>query len=94
MYALDDEFDLNEQTEVLRLLASRSPRASGEAARALRATSGAGRQLRIDRLVPIALGDHDADFSTEERSRLMFAMGTLIDPSGLRRAPRHAPDNS
>jgi hypothetical protein len=82
MYRTNDHFDVQEQTAVLRLLASRSPAVSGDAARALGTTSSAARQLRIDRLVPGALDDAEAGWTLQERERLLMAMGTPPSDGG------------
>lgn len=74
-YMTDEDFDVEEQIAVLRLLASRSPVVSAEAAKSFCATAGAARQVRIDRLVPAALADADAEWNFDERQRLVAAMG-------------------
>jgi hypothetical protein len=70
----ESPYDAEAQAEALHLLAARSPRVATQAAHALNSTSDAARQVRLDKLVPPALGDRDAGWTKEERALLAGAM--------------------
>lgn len=73
-YAVDDNYDTENQEAVLRLIATRSPTCSSQAALSLRVSPGASRQARIDRIVPVALADKAAGWTTAEREQLVAMM--------------------
>jgi hypothetical protein len=61
-------------TDALRMIASRAPSVSQEAARALLITSQAARQVRYDSVAQVALGDTDAGWSADERALIVSLM--------------------
>lgn len=78
-YPDDDRlFDTEGQENVLRLVAARSSTAGAAAATALRSTSAAARQLRLDRLLPAALGDESAKWTSAERQMLSAQLAPVI----------------
>lgn len=66
----DDRLDGAAQIAVLRLIAARSAAAGPAAAAALSCTGPAARQLRLDRLIPDALGDKQATWTGQERQQI------------------------
>lgn len=83
MYVNDNSlFDVDLQTQALRLLTVRSPGAAFSAARVLTSACGAARQGTIDACVAFALGDPQAEFTVEERELLVSAMGTPPSDGG------------
>lgn len=68
------DYDEAEQEAVLSLIGARSEVVGGQAMSALRVPDPAARQLRMDKIVPQALGDASAEWTQSERARIAGAM--------------------
>ena len=82
-YVNDDSlFDRSSQLAVIQMIVAGSPKMATEAAKGLGSPNGAGRQLRIDLVVPRALADPAATWTGEQRQQLVMAMGTPPEAEG------------
>ena len=85
-YNPNAEYDRDAQEAALRLIIAHAPDLAGEAATAMCVPGDASRQMRLNRLIPMALTRAQGELTAEERQDLAAAMWMVSD-SAVARPP-------